>query len=92
MLRRLYISIAILLASVSANAITLEQAVDTLYARMSLPDSLDYPRSFFVENARMSLLARENMPWGKTISEPTTNVSIRAARSSTTSLHRVSAA
>lgn len=69
MLRRLYISIAILLSTVSANAITIDQAVDTLYARMSLPDSLDYPRSFFIENARMSLLARENMPWGKTISD-----------------------
>lgn len=55
--------------SVTANAITIEQATDTLYARMSLPDSLDYPREFFVENARMSLLAREEMPWGKEISD-----------------------
>ena len=57
------------MTTVSAGAITLEQAVDTLYARMSLPDSLDYPRSFFVKNARMSLLAIDNMPWGKTISD-----------------------
>ena len=55
--------------SITANAITIEQATDTLYARMSLPDSLDYSREFFVENARMSLLAREEMPWGKEISD-----------------------
>ena len=34
--------------SITANAITIEQATDTLYARMSLPDSLDYSREFFV--------------------------------------------
>ncbi len=55
--------------SPAAQAITPEEAVDSLYARMSLPDSLDYSREFFDENARMSLKAREEMPWGKEIGD-----------------------
>ncbi len=65
-----FITLILLLASISSSyAITPEEAIDSLYARMSLPDSLDYSREFFAENVRMSLKAREEMPWGKEIND-----------------------
>lgn len=53
----------------AATSITLERAVDSLYSRMSLPDSLDYPREFFVRSAESTLRARAEMPWGRSVSE-----------------------
>lgn len=46
-----------------------EDALRFLYASMPLPDSVDYTRDFWVENIEYALLAREEMPWGKSIPE-----------------------
>lgn len=46
-----------------------KQAMEFLYAYMPLSDLADYTPDFFLKNVRMSLQAREEMPWGKTIPE-----------------------
>ncbi len=46
-----------------------KQAMEFLYAYMPLSDLADYKPEFFLKNVQMSLLAREEMPWGKTIPE-----------------------
>lgn len=38
--------------------------VDWLYGAMPLPDSLQYPRSFWEDNVRKTLQVREDMAWG----------------------------
>ncbi len=43
--------------------------MEFLYAYMPLPDITNYSDSFYLENVRMSLKAREEMPWGKTVPE-----------------------
>lgn len=45
------------------------QAMEFLYAYMPLSDLADYKPEFFLKNVQMSLLARQDMPWGKTIPE-----------------------
>lgn len=45
------------------------EAMEFLYAYMPLSDLADYKPEFFLKNVRMSLLAREEMPWGKKIPE-----------------------
>ncbi len=45
------------------------QAMEFLYAYMPLSDLADYKPEFFLKNVQLSLLAREEMPWGKTIPE-----------------------
>lgn len=44
-------------------------ALDFLYGSMPLPDIVDYPESFWLDNIDCALQAREEMPWGKTIPE-----------------------
>lgn len=46
-----------------------QEMLDFLYASMPLPDSVDYPRQFWVDNIECTLRARDEMPWGKTIPE-----------------------
>jgi hypothetical protein len=46
-----------------------KQAMEFLYAYMPLSDLADYKPEFFLKNVQMSLLARQEMPWGKTIPE-----------------------
>ena len=46
-----------------------EDYLDFLYQYMPLPDKADYPRDFYRENVQLSLQARQEMPWGKTIPE-----------------------
>lgn len=46
-----------------------KQALEFLYAYMPLSDLADYPAEFMLANARMSLKAREEMPWGNSIPE-----------------------
>lgn len=46
-----------------------KQAMEFLYAYMPLSDLADYKPEFFLKNVQMSLLARKEMPWGKTIPE-----------------------
>jgi hypothetical protein len=45
------------------------EAMEFLYAYMPLSDLADYKPEFFLNNVRMSLTAREEMPWGKKIPE-----------------------
>ncbi len=45
------------------------QAMEFLYAYMPLSDLADYSNGFFLKNVQMSLKARAEMPWGKTIPE-----------------------
>jgi transglutaminase-like putative cysteine protease len=46
-----------------------KQAMEFLYAYMPLSDLADYKPEFFLKNVQISLLARKEMPWGKTIPE-----------------------
>jgi len=45
------------------------EALEFLYAYMPLSDLADYKPEFFLKNVQMSLLAREEMSWGKAIPE-----------------------
>jgi hypothetical protein len=44
-----------------------KEAMKFLFAFMPLNDLADYSGNFFLSNADMSLLAREETPWGKSI-------------------------
>jgi len=46
-----------------------KQAMEFLYAYMPLSDLADYKPDFFLKNVQQSLLARQEMPWGKSIPE-----------------------
>ena len=46
-----------------------KQGLEFLYAYMPLSDLADYQSEFFLKNVQLSLKAREEMPWGKTIPE-----------------------
>ena len=46
-----------------------KQAMEFVYAYMPLSDLADYQPDFFLKNIQISLKAREEMPWGKTIPE-----------------------
>ena len=45
------------------------EALRFLYAYMPLADVTDYSTAFHLENVRVTLEAREQMPWGKTVPE-----------------------
>ena len=45
------------------------EALRFLYAYMPLADVTDYTTAFHLENVRVTLEAREQMPWGKTVPE-----------------------
>ena len=45
------------------------EALQFLYAYMPLSDLADYDGSFFLKQVRLSLSARDEFPWGKTIPE-----------------------
>ena len=46
-----------------------QQYVDFLYRYMPLPDSTDYSREFYEQNVALSLQARQEMPWGRSVPE-----------------------
>ena len=48
---------------------TKDDYVDFLYKYMPLPDKSDYPRAFYEKNVALSLQAKAEMPWGKTVPE-----------------------
>lgn len=52
-----------------ASAQTCDSYVDYLYQFMPQPDKTDYSREFYQQNVALSLKARAEMPWGKTIPE-----------------------
>ena len=60
---------AVALAACSGGANDAQTYVDFLYRYMPLPDSTDYSRDFYEENVRLSLQARAEMPWGRTVPE-----------------------
>lgn len=45
------------------------RAMQFLYAYMPLPDVVDYPAEFFLQNVDYSLKARREMPWGAQVPE-----------------------
>lgn len=45
------------------------EAMEFLYAYMPMPDMADYPGTFYLDNVRTSMKAREEMPWGKSVPE-----------------------
>lgn len=55
-------------ASIHTNQEELE-ALMFLYAYMPLADVTDYPTSFFLENVRSSIAARNEMEWGRKVPE-----------------------
>ncbi|MDE6338574.1 MAG: transglutaminase-like domain-containing protein [Muribaculaceae bacterium] len=44
-----------------------EDALKFLYAYIPTPDAVDMDGDFFLENVRLALQAREEMPWGKKV-------------------------
>ena len=52
-----------------ASAQTRDSYVDYLYQFMPQPDKTDYSREFYQQNVALSLKARAEMPWGKTVPE-----------------------
>ncbi|MBO7610237.1 MAG: transglutaminase domain-containing protein [Muribaculaceae bacterium] len=46
-----------------------QQYLNFLYQYMALPDSADYSQQFYEQNVKLSLQAREEMPWGKIVPE-----------------------
>ena len=53
----------------TAVAQTQDDYVDFLYKYMPLPDKSDYPRAFYEKNVALSLQAKAEMPWGKSVPE-----------------------
>lgn len=43
------------------------EALNWMYRYLSLPDKADYDTAYYLKNVRLSLEARQAMPWGKTI-------------------------
>ena len=43
------------------------ECIDFLYSNMSLPDSVDYPYSYWKEQVRLALRARREMSWGDSV-------------------------
>lgn len=43
------------------------ECIDFLYSNMSLPDSVDYPHSYWKEQVRLALRARREMSWGDSV-------------------------
>ena len=43
------------------------ECIEFLYSNMSLPDSVDYPHSYWKEQVRLALRARREMSWGDSV-------------------------
>ena len=61
----------VLLSSLCLTAMgqTRDDYVAFLYQYMPLPDKTDYPRAFYEKNVELSLQAKAEMPWGKSVPE-----------------------
>ncbi|MBQ9286165.1 MAG: transglutaminase domain-containing protein [Bacteroidaceae bacterium] len=68
MKKALFILIATAILS-ACNTPTAEQYVAFLYDNMAMPDSIDYPQSYFSEQVEIAMRARKDMPWGKEVPE-----------------------
>jgi len=60
---------ATVLTGCSSHVGDVQEYVDFLYRYMPLPDSTDYSREFYEQNVALSLQARREMPWGKSVPE-----------------------
>ena len=62
---------ALLLTACNAPSVDsyVDSYVDFLYDNLSLPDRIDYPREYYVEQVNLSLQARSEMPWGTSVPE-----------------------
>lgn len=60
---------AAVLTGCSPRVDDVQKYVDFLYKYMPLPDSTDYSRAFYEQNVALSLQARHEMPWGKSVPE-----------------------
>lgn len=45
------------------------EALEFLYTNSALPDITDHHEAYFVDNVNVTMQAREEMPWGKTVPE-----------------------
>lgn len=68
-MRKVMILAVALLSSVMAMGQTRDDYVAFLYQYMPLPDKTDYPRAFYEKNVELSLQAKAEMPWGKSVPE-----------------------
>ena len=68
-MRKVMMMAVVLLGSVMGTGQTRDDYVAFLYQYMPLPDKTDYPKAFYEQNVSLSLQAREEMPWGKTVPE-----------------------
>lgn len=66
-MRNFFIVAFLILYSLSGLAITRDEALKFLYSSMSLPDKADYSEEFYIANIDASLMAKEEMPWGKAV-------------------------
>lgn len=71
---KLWLTAAIIMAvSFNSGAVTTVNETDSLieflYKGMPLPDKAMYDRDFYRQNVELSLKARNEMPWGKTVPE-----------------------
>ncbi len=51
----------------STLTVTEQEALTFLYAYMPIGDMADYPGDYYLDNVRLTLQIREEMPWGKLI-------------------------
>ena len=63
-MKKIVFALLATLALVACNTSSVDIYVDFLYENLSLPDRTDYPRDYYVEQVRLSLQARAEMPWG----------------------------
>lgn len=63
------VSLLAALLLTACNAPSVNSYVDFLYDNLSLPDRIDYPREYYVEQVQLSLQARSEMPWGTSVPE-----------------------
>ena len=68
-MKKLSLLLLIITTLVACQAPTTEEYVNFLYDNMSMPDSIDYSRSYFEEQVAVALKARAEMPWGKDVPE-----------------------
>ncbi len=68
-MKKLSLLLLMVAALAACNTPSTEQYLDFLYANMSLPDSIDYSRSFFSGQVETAMRARAEMPWGKIVPE-----------------------
>lgn len=66
---KLYAALMLLTSVITARAQSINECLDFLYTYMAQPDKADYPRSFYEENVKTTLQAKQEMSWGATIPE-----------------------